>query len=106
MASEDAAIVSTSVSLEDFVNLINRDENNPGVTASLLNQGGKYHLMLSGRQTGEDFQISVNASNTQMWEASSALTDDSVNVGLSTKITELDTFSDTLGAGVVLIVVY
>ena len=91
--------VKNVTTLEDFVNLINNDEDNPGVTASLLHQGGKYHLMLSGQETGEDYQISVNASNTEVWEASSALTDDSVNVGLTTKITELDTFGGTLGAG-------
>ncbi len=90
--------VKNVTTLEDMVNLINNDEDNPGVTASLLHQGGKYHLMLSGQETGEDYQISVNVSNTEVWEASSALTDDSVNVGLTTKITELDTFGGTLGA--------
>ena len=90
--------VKNVTTLKDMVNLINNDEDNPGVTASLLYQGGKYHLMLSGQKTGEDYQISVNTSNTEVWEASSALTDDSVNVGLTTKITELDTFGGTLGA--------
>ena len=90
--------VKNVTTLEDFVNLINNDEDNPGVTASLLHQGGKYHLMLSGQETGEDYQIFVNVSNTEVWEASSALTDDSANVGLTTKITELDTFGGTLGA--------
>ena len=89
--------VKNVTTLEDMVNLINNDEDNPGVTASLLHQGGKYHLMLSGQETGEDYQISINASSTEVWEASSALTDDSVNVGLTTKITELDTFDGTLG---------
>lgn len=88
--------IANKTTLEDFVGLINNDEDNPGVTASLLLQGGKYHLMLSGQETGQDYQISVNASNTEVWEASSALTDDSVNVGLTTKITELDTFEGTL----------
>ena len=88
--------VKNVTTLEDMVNLINNDEDNPGVTASLLHQGGKYHLMLSGQETGEDYRISVNTSNTEVWKASSALTDDSVNVGLTTKITELDTFDGTL----------
>jgi flagellar capping protein FliD len=91
--------VKNVTTLEDMVNLINNDEDNPGVTASLLHQGGKYHLMLSGQQSGEDYKISVNVSNTEVWKASSALTNDSVNVGLTTKITELDTFGGTLGAG-------
>ncbi|MGB8225407.1 MAG: flagellar filament capping protein FliD, partial [Sedimentisphaerales bacterium] len=80
-------------------NLINNDEKNPGVTASLVYQGGKYHLMLSGQEASEDYQISVNASNTEVWEASSALTVEGENAGLTTKITDLDTFNGTLGTG-------
>lgn len=95
--------VKNVTTLEDFVNLINNDEDNPGVTASLLKQGGKYHLMLSGQQTGEDYQITINASSTEVWkpdtgESYHTFTDDEANAGLATKITELDQFSDTLGA--------
>ena len=95
--------VKNVTTLEDFVNLINNDEDNPGVTASLLNQGGKYHLMLSGQQTGEDYQITLNASSTEVWkpdtgESYHTFTDDEANAGLATKITELDQFSGTLGA--------
>lgn len=89
--------VAGETTLEEFVGLINNDQSNPGVTASLLHQGGKYHLMLSGQQTGEDYQISINTSNTQVWESASSLTDGSENVGLTTKITALDSFSGTLG---------
>lgn len=92
------AATENETTLEDLVNLINNDEDNPGVTASLLYQGDKYHLMLSGQETGEDYQISINSSNTQVWQASSALTSDEDNAGLNTKITELDSFSGTLGS--------
>ena len=93
--------VKNETTLKDFVNLINNDEDNPGVTASLLYQGGKYHLMLSGQETGQDYQISVNPSSTEVWkpdtgQSNHTFTDDSVNAGLSTKITELDQFSGTL----------
>lgn len=93
--------VKNETTLKDFVNLINNDEDNPGVTASLLHQGGKYHLMLSGQETGEDYQISINPSSTEVWKPNTGqpnhtFTDDSVNAGLSTKITELDQFSGTL----------
>lgn len=93
--------VKNETTLKDFVNLINNDEDNPGVTASLLHQGGKYHLMLSGQETGEDYQISINPSSTEVWkpdtgQSNHTFTDDSVNAGLSTKITELDQFSGTL----------
>ena len=83
--------------LSDFVNLINKDNDNPGVTASLLYQGDKYHLMLSGKQTGEDYQISINAKSTRALIADSALTlgsDTSQNAGLTTKITELYQFEE------------
>ena len=92
--------VADVTTLDDFVNLINQDENNPGVTASLLLQGGKYHLMLSGRQTGEDYRIAINATSTEVLRANSELTlasDNTQNAGLTTKITELDEF--TLNAG-------
>jgi flagellar hook-associated protein 2 len=94
--------VANETTLEDLVGLINNDEENPGVTASLLYQGGKYHLMLSGQHTGEDYQISLNASSTEVWASSTAggsFTDDGLNAALSTKITELDQFTGTLGAG-------
>lgn len=93
--------VENETTLEDFVNLINNDEENPGVTASLLYQGGKYHLMLSGQATGADNQITINSNSTQVWASSTAggsFTDDGENAALSTKITELDQFSGTLGA--------
>ncbi len=92
--------VADVTTLEDFVNLINQDENNPGVSASLLYQGGQYHLMLSGQETGEDYLISVNTSSTEVRRADSAFTlasDDTLNAGLTTKITELSQF--TLNAG-------
>lgn len=95
--------VKNETTLKDFVNLINNDEDNPGVTASLLHQDGKYHLMLSGQETGEDYHISINASSTEVWkpdveEPDQTFTDDGGNAVLSTKITELDQFSGTLGA--------
>ncbi len=94
--------VKNVTTLEDFVNLINNDEDNPGVTASLLYQGGKYHLMLSGQESGEDYQISINTDTTEVWKPNTGLsyhtfTDDEANAGLATKITELDQFSGTLG---------
>ncbi|MGD8501374.1 MAG: flagellar filament capping protein FliD [Phycisphaerales bacterium] len=94
--------VADETTLEDLVGLINNDEENPGVTASLLYQGGKYHLMLSGQHTGEDYQISLNASSTEVWASSTAggsFTDDGENAALDAKITELDQFTGTLGAG-------
>jgi len=81
--------------LQDLVNLINNGQSNPGVTASLLNQGGKYHLMLSGQDTGEDYRISVNSTSTEVWTADVALTlasDTDSNAVTSTKLIELSQF--------------
>ncbi len=91
--------VKNETTLEDFVNLINNDESNPGVSASLLYQGGKHHLMLSGQQTGEDYKISVNASSTEVRKAASAFTlrSDGTNAVLTTKITELTQFTENAG---------
>jgi flagellar capping protein FliD len=94
--------VADETTLEDLVGLINNDEDNPGVTASLLYQGGKYHLMLSGQQTGEDYQISINTDSTEVWkpdtgQSDHTFTDDDGNAGLTTKITELTQFTENAG---------
>jgi flagellar hook-associated protein 2 len=94
--------VENETTLQDLVNLINTDEKNPGVTASLLFQSGKYHMMLSGQDAGQDYQISIDASSREIWKpaagVNSTFTKDQQNAGLTTKITELDQFSGTLGA--------
>lgn len=89
--------VANETTLEDLVNLINNDTNNPGVTASLLYHGGKHLLMLSGRDAGENYKISVDSKYTEVWKSSTLLTDGSTNAGLTTKITELDQFTANEG---------
>jgi flagellar capping protein FliD len=98
--NKERVITATSTTtLEDFAGLINNDEDNPGITASLLYQGGKYHLMLSGRETGEDFQISVNSSSTEVWKpdtsaANHTFTNGSENAVLSDKLVDLDQWTN------------
>jgi len=94
--------VAGETTLEDLVNLINNDENNPGVTASLLYQSGKYHLMLTGHEMGHDFQISIDSSTREVWKPDSnqphsTFTSSQLNASLSTKIINLDQFGGTLG---------
>jgi len=92
--------IADETTLEDFVNLINNDENNPGVTAGLLYQGGKYHLMLTGQETGEDYQISVDSSSTEVWASSTeggSFTKDGTNASSSAKIINLDEFTENAG---------
>ena len=53
--------VAGGTTLTGFMNLINTDPKNPGVTASIINDGTglstAYHLVLSGNQTGAAYQI-------------------------------------------------
>ncbi len=55
--------VPDGTTLQGLVNLINRDPDNAGVTASVINDGTgggtDYHLVLSGNDTGEDYDIQI-----------------------------------------------
>jgi len=95
---KEAVITTTATTtLQELVGLINNDPNNPGVTASLLHYNGVYHLVLNGNDAGTDYKIFVNSSSTAVWEADSAFTSDSGDATLSTKITNLDQFSENSG---------
>ncbi len=95
--NKETVLTTTSeTTLEDFVGLINNDANNPGVTANLLYHNDAYHLVLNGNEAGTDYQISINASSTEVWQAGSAFMVDGGNATLSTKITQLDDFGGTL----------
>ncbi|MDH7598948.1 MAG: flagellar filament capping protein FliD [Sedimentisphaerales bacterium] len=90
---ERVITTTATTTLEDLVGLINNDEKNPGVTASLLYQGGRYRLMLTGRHTGQDYQISINDSTTQVLKASTTFTEDGDPASLQTKLIDLDQWS-------------
>jgi flagellar capping protein FliD len=96
---ETTITTTATTTLEELVGLINNDANNPGVTASLLYYNSSYHLVLNGNDAGTDYAISVNASSTEVWQAGSLLTADGDNATLSTKITDLDQFTGSLGTG-------
>jgi flagellar hook-associated protein 2 len=89
---ETIIATSSTTTLEGLANLINNDANNPGVTASLLYYGDKYHLVLSSNNAGSDYGISINASNTELWKTSTALLANGENAAASTKLTDIDTF--------------
>lgn len=96
---ETIIATSADTTLSDLVGLINNDPDNPGVTAGLLFYNNAYHLVLNGNSAGTDFEISINSSNTETWQMNSEFTVGGSNAALSTKITSLDQFSGTLGAG-------
>ena len=92
---QEAIITTTeTTTLQDLAGLINNDADNPGVTASLLYYNNAYHLVLNGNNAGSDYEVSINASSTEVWQADSAFTVDSDNATLATKITDLDQFGD------------
>jgi len=91
---ETIITTTATTTLADLVGLINNDANNPGVTASLLYFNDAYHLVLNGNDAGSDYEISINASSTEVWQADSAFTVGGENATLSSKITTLDQFGD------------
>lgn len=94
---QECVITTTSTTtLEDFVELINNDEDNPGVTASLLYQGDTYHLVLTGTETGEDYQITINDTSTEVWRSDTTLTEDEENADMDTELYDLDQWSGFL----------
>ncbi len=59
---------TASSNLGGLRDLINNDASNPGVTASILeyeaDASHKYHLVLSGNDSGSDYAITIEASTT------------------------------------------
>ncbi len=93
---QEVSITTTAdTTLGELAELINNDADNPGITANLLHYNNAYHLVLNGNDAGSDYEISINASNTELWQADSSFTSGSENAGLATKLTDLDQFSGT-----------
>ncbi len=91
---ETVITTTDTTTLEELAGLINNDADNPGITASLLHYNNAYYLVLNGNEAGSDYQISVNASNTEIWQADSAFTYNSDNATLSIRINQLDQFGE------------
>ncbi len=95
---EETVIQTTEeTTLEDLVGLINNDPENPGVTASMIKYDNKWHMVLSGQDSGSDYAIKLNTSTTQKLVADTAFTSSSGEASLSTKVISLDQFSGELG---------
>jgi flagellar capping protein FliD len=94
---QESIITTTAdTTLEELMGLINNDADNPGVTASLLNYNDAYHLVLNGNDAGSDYEISINSSNTEVWQSDTAFTAAGDEAGVNTLLTNLDQFSGTL----------
>jgi flagellar capping protein FliD len=94
---------TATTTLDDMVGLINNDTNNPGVTAGVLKydsgSGNAYHLVLSGKDSGSDYQININTQNTEIWKAGTALQENGDNASESTKIEDLTGFTGAMESG-------
>jgi len=59
---------AATTTLGQLRDMINNDAENPGVTASILDYKGdpdqRYHLVLSGDYTGDDYAITIDAGTT------------------------------------------
>lgn len=98
--NQELTVATTSeTTLQGLADLINNDAKNPGVTASLLSYNDAYHLVLNGNDAGSDYEIKINASNTEVWQADSTLTNGTEDASLSDKIMDLDQFSGVLMGG-------
>ncbi len=88
---------TAETTLQDMVNLINNDTDNPGITASILEyndgSGGNYHLVLSGKSNGSDYQITVDSSSAEVRTASTTLKTSTQNAALTDKLVAMDDFS-------------
>ena len=62
--------VTANMTLEQLMNAINDDEDNPGVTASIMDDGSggtsAFHLVLVSKETGEDNAVTIDTNNTDL----------------------------------------
>ncbi len=61
--------VTTGMTLEALMNAINDDEDNPGVTASIMDDGSgtdAFHLTLVSKETGEENAVTIDTNNTDL----------------------------------------
>jgi flagellar hook-associated protein 2 len=55
---------ANGTTLDGLKNLINNDASNPGVTATIVNDGTNYRLIVSGNDTGSAKSITIDAGTT------------------------------------------
>lgn len=88
---------TADTTLEELAELINNDNTNPGVTASIMKydngSGGVYHLVLSGQESGADYQITIDTGTREVYTADTVLQKNGNNADKTAKLSELDDFS-------------
>ena len=56
--------VANGTTLQGLVDLINQDADNPGVRASLINDGSKYYLQIRGLDLGDKYELTIETDAT------------------------------------------
>ncbi|MHC4215821.1 MAG: flagellar filament capping protein FliD, partial [Planctomycetota bacterium] len=96
---QTSVTTTDDTSLEELVGLINNDSNNPGVNASILvyddGANGVHHLVLSGKESGSDYAITIDDASTEVWKAGAAFNYGGDSAVETTKIVGLDEFTGT-----------
>ena len=57
--------VGANATMEQFINQINSDANNPGVRASLIKNGNEYVFQLQGQDTGASATLTIDATSSR-----------------------------------------
>ena len=98
---ERVVTTDDETTLQDLVNKINSDTDNPGVTASLMEYknpdgSGNIHLVLSGKDSGSDYAVKINDSSTEQHETSEIHNKSDEQITGSTRIADLENFGNGL----------
>ncbi len=62
--TQSTLAIADGTTLDGLKDLINSDLNNPGVTATVVNDGANYRLIVSGNETGAANTITIDAGTT------------------------------------------
>jgi flagellar capping protein FliD len=88
--------VADGMTLSELAALINNDSGNPGVTASVLDDGtagtASHHLVLRGTDTGASYAIAVNAAGTTLQGEWAVLTADAPSGSSSLTVDDASAF--------------
>lgn len=62
--TQETVTVADGTTLDGLKDLINSDSSNPGVTATVVNDGTNYRLIITGNETGATKDITIDAGTT------------------------------------------
>ena len=87
----DIDVTDDQTTLNDLADYINDDPSNPGVIASVLDDGlgtsTSFHLILNGKSTGSDYGITINTGSPELTGFLAANFDNSTHEAQDAEIT-------------------